>query len=183
MRYWAALAAVSIAWSTAVAGKPVVALPSPAYSAGLTIDQLVHMSREELEALYCQAQPGPVPEGYLCGKAIRWAGTKWAAPNAKVTGCLWKGKQFDACDAAILNKWCGGVLAVKARVYCAESWLDGKPAIVMDYRGVSKVIWKDVRDELRQVAPGIYLGVMFQEKCTGPKFKMFFALETTAPCE
>ncbi len=53
----------------------------------------------------------------------------------------------------------------------------------MDYRGMSHV-WSDVRDELREVAPGVYLGLMYRCKAGQPRMKMFFALEmpACAPC-
>jgi hypothetical protein len=134
------------------------------------------MSRCELEQLYLQAEPGPVPTGYARGKALRWAGHRWAASASRLTGLLWHGKWFDDGDCTLLNEWCFGVKAIRAQVYCGPSWLDGRPAIIMDYSDTSTV-WRDVRDELRQVGPGLYLGVMYQRKCPCPKFKMFFALE------
>jgi hypothetical protein len=138
------------------------------------------MSHDELAALYCNAEPGPIPEGCTTGKAIRHAGTCLAVPSSKMTGLLWHGKLFDGCTGTLLNQWCCGIKAVKAQVCIGESWQDGKPAIVMDYRGTSPVVWRHVRDELREVAPGLYLGIMFQDKGCQPKFKMFFALEV--PC-
>jgi hypothetical protein len=157
--------------------------PAPAPCCGLSLEQLLHMSKPELAALYCQACPGPIPDGPTCGKAIRWAGTRWCVPNASATGCLWKGKLFNGCDGTMLNRWCLGIKAVPARVYCGASWLDGKPAIIMDYRGMSALVWKNVRDELRAVAPGLYLGVMYKDQCPAPKFQMFFALEVAGTCE
>ena len=73
------------------------------------------------------------------------------------------------------HQWLG-LKAIEAQVYPGESWLDGGPSLVMDYRGTSKV-WRNVRDELREVAPGLFLGVMYEDRCTGPKFRMFFALQ------
>ena len=56
------------------------------------------------------------------------------------------------------------------------SCLDGKPSIVMDY-GETSLVWADVRDEVREVAPGLYLGRMYRLKPCGPEFQMFFALQ------
>jgi hypothetical protein len=139
----------------------------------LTADCLVHMSHEELESLYCASPPAPVLDGYFPGRSSRMP---------RVTGMVWKGKQFCAADASIINRWCFGIMAVQAQVYPGESWLDGKPALIMDYRGSSKV-WSNVRDELREVAPGLYLGIMYKEakyekgKCE-PKLVEFFVLES-----
>lgn len=148
----------------------------------LTLDALVRMSREELEALYCQAPPAPMLDGYYRGKSIRWAGTCLAVPDSKMTGCLWKGKHFDSCSNSLTNQWCCGVKNVHAHVCCGDSWLDGKPALIMDYRGVSPVVWRHGRDELREICPGLYLGVMFKDKCPEPKFVRFFALECAPAC-
>jgi hypothetical protein len=50
----------------------------------------------------------------------------------------------------------------------------------MDYSGTSRV-WRDVRDEVREVSPGLYLGRMYRRTDCGPRFEMFFALEATCP--
>jgi hypothetical protein len=157
--------------------KPEPARTAPTVAADcLTLDQLVHMSREELEALYCQSEPAPVLDGYYCGRAIRGAGGRCAVAMSKATGVLWKGKLFCAADCSIVNRWCLGLKAIEAQVYRGDSWLDGKPSLIMDYRQTSKV-WGDVRDELRQVGPCLYLGIMYHDKKCDPKFAMFFALE------
>jgi hypothetical protein len=49
----------------------------------------------------------------------------------------------------------------------------------MDYGATSRV-WADVRDEVREVAPGLYLGAMFRRRDPQPQFKMFFALQCPA---
>ena len=79
----------------------------------------------------------------------------------------------------LVNQWCG-FRAIKARVYYGPSWLDGQTSIIMDYQETSKV-WADVRDEVREVAPGLYLGLMYHRKPCEPQFKLYFALETCLP--
>src|SRR5207253_1932884 len=83
----------------------------------------------------------------------------------------------DACSESLVNQWCG-FRAIKAQVAYGPSCLDGKPSIIMDYSGTSRIIWKDVRDEAREVAPGVYLGLMFKRKDCQPVFKLYFTLET-----
>jgi hypothetical protein len=46
----------------------------------------------------------------------------------------------------------------------------------MDYRGMSH-IWGNVRDEIREVAPGLYLGLMYRCKADRSRMKLFFALQ------
>ena len=48
-------------------------------------------------------------------------------------------------------------LAIRAKVYNDGSWLDGKPTIVIDYSKTSFVAGK-IRDEIREIGPGLYLG-------------------------
>jgi len=146
-------------------------------AAPLCAEQLVRMSREELECLYRSSPPGPIPCGYARGLAVRWPGTCLAVPNARLTHVLWKGKLFDNCSATLLNRWCFGKHAIQAQVGPGPSWLDGGPSIIMDY-GETSHVWRRVRDELRQVGPDIYLGVMYLRNCPEPKLKMFFVLET-----
>ena len=50
-----------------------------------------------------------------------------------------------------------GVRAVRAKVYIGDSWLDGNKAIIFDYSKTS-FIAQGIRDEIREVEPGVYLG-------------------------
>ena len=52
---------------------------------------------------------------------------------------------------------------MRAKVYKDESWLDGKEAIVLDYSKTS-VVAQWIRDEIREVAPRLYLGLVFWEQ-------------------
>ena len=52
---------------------------------------------------------------------------------------------------------------MRAKVYKEASWFDGKETIVLDYSKTSFVARK-VRDEIREVAPGLYLGLVFWER-------------------
>jgi hypothetical protein len=141
----------------------------------------VRLSRCELERLYRQAQPGAIAEGYARGRAIRWPGTVCTVPMSKATGLLWHGKIFHNAEGTLVNQWCCGIRAITARVDYGPSWLDGKPSIIMDYSPTSRV-WVDVRDEIREVAPGLFLGIMYRRKCPEPKFVQYFALETRPCC-
>jgi hypothetical protein len=159
-------------------GWVAVMLVASGASAGepLTLERLACMDCCELEQLYRQAPPGTITEGFAPGRAIYCSGTPLARTKSKITNAIWRGKHFDATQSMLTNQWCG-LRAIKACVYRGDSWLDGGPSIVMDYRGTSRV-WSTVRDEMREVAPGLFLGMMFEDRCCGPKFRMFFALET-----
>jgi hypothetical protein len=161
------LAALVLTASAAVANAP------------LTLKTLSKMECCELEQLYRQSPPGTVPQGFTPGRAMYCRTTPLAGLRSAVVNLAWRGKHFDACRGTLVNQWVG-LRAIEAQVHHGESWLDGGPSIIMDYRGTSRV-WRTVRDELREVAPGLYLGIMYEERCTGPKFRMFFALEA-CPC-
>ena len=55
--------------------------------------------------------------------------------------------------------------------------VDGGPALVLDYSRTSRV-YADNRDEIRQVAPGLFLGLMYDRTTSPPRLQMYFALET-----
>lgn len=151
-----------------------------ALSPPLTLEQLASMSWCELEQIYRQANPGAVPTGYTRGRTIYCPGAFLTPARTKMTKAIWHGKLFLPEESALVNRWCLGLHAVRAKVCYGPGWLDGNPSILMDYRGVSRVIWKDVRDEIREVAPGVYLGIMYRCKSGQPRMKMFFALELSS---
>jgi hypothetical protein len=66
-----------------------------------------------------------------------------------------------------------GIDAIVAEVYKGESWFDGKECIVLDYSKTSIVAGR-VRDEIRQIGPGMYLGVVFWEKKRTINFALQF---------
>ncbi len=170
-----ALAGYLLMAMTAAADSPTPAAPA------LCLQQLACMNWCDLEQLYRQAKPGTIPAGYLRGRAIYCPDAPLTPARAKMSQTLWHGKHFCPADGTLINQWCLGAQAVQARVCYGDSWLDGQPAIVMDYRGMSHV-WSDVRDEIREVAPGVYLGLMYRCKRGEARRKMFFALEMTSCC-
>lgn len=48
------------------------------------------------------------------------------------------------------------IRAIRANVYVDKSWLDGQDTIVLDYSKTS--VCGMIRDEIREVVPGVYLG-------------------------
>lgn len=146
--------------------------PSPCPVKGM--NDLVRMSRPELESLYRQAQAGPVPAGFVRGRAIFKPGSRLTVPASRVTRVLWQGKVFQG-DGMMVNR-VFGLRAVHARVYPGTSWLDGQPAIILDYCGTSR-LFPNVRDEVREVCPGLYVGLTYLRRDGGPELAMFFALD------
>ena len=158
----------------AVVAAGLVSAAQPDCCPGYTLDQLVRMDRYQLEALYRAAEPGRAPDGVTRGRAIMNPGSRLTVPASRVVRVLWQGKVFTD-DGMMVNRVLG-MRAVHARVYVGESWLDGRPSVIMDYAGTSR-LFPEVRDEVREVSPGVWLGVMYTRKPTGPEQTMFFALQ------
>ena len=138
------------------------------------VKSLLAMSQAELDALFSSVPAGPIPDGEAEGTAIVAPGTTFTPTIAKfISSFAWQGKVFDSKAGVLRNKILPfGLNAIIAKVYKAESWLDGKECIVLDYSDTSLVAqW--IRDEIREISPGIYLGKVYW----GDKRLIDFALE------
>jgi hypothetical protein len=135
----------------------------------------------KLDELFAAAPAGSIPVGVGKGQALIATGSRAARPLvAFVRYVAWRGKEFDAQSHTLLNLITPfGVRAIKADVYIDASRLDGRPCIVLDYSKTSKVAgW--VRDEIREVAPGLYLGLVYVRSKRAPlRFSLQF--EHAAP--
>jgi hypothetical protein len=149
----------------------LVESPSPSY---LGFDDLARMSAAELECIYRQGEPGCVPHGFARGRVVYPAETFLGGMKAEAARHLWKGKHFKADDMTLINQWCG-VRCIRAAIHPGTSWLDGRPAIILDYGSTSRV-WSNVRDEMREVAPGVYVGAMYVCRGDEARLKLFFVL-------
>jgi hypothetical protein len=140
-----------------------------------SLETLSACSWPELDDLYRHSPPGRPPTGIMRGQAIYDQTQAFSKLRTAGTKALWLGKEFSPEQGMLINRWRLG-RAIKAEVYSGQSWLDGGPALVMDYRNTS-FVWKNVRDELREIAPGLYLGVMFRCDSSSARFSLFFALQ------
>ena len=107
------------------------------------------------EALFRQGAFGCGPLGPTRGTVL-YADGQHPRLKARLQGVVWKGKTFHG-DGTFTNRWFGGVNAVSADVRVEPSWLDGQPCFVMQYAPDAPV-FGNVRDELRQIAPDVWLG-------------------------
>ena len=127
--------------------------------------QLMEMSQTELDDLFRASPAGDIPDGQGKGTAIIAPGTKYTGSIAEVINHFgWQGKVFDAKKGVLKNRILAfGFEAVVAKVYKGDSWLDGKECIVLDYSETSLLAhW--VRDEIRLIGPGFYLGKVYWGK-------------------
>ena len=158
-----------------VAPAPVAvapAIPRMGYSG----EQLLRMSECELVHVYKCGVPGMPPCGYTPGTIIFHPGSPFTVPVSRIMGMTaWQGKYIPG-DGTMVNRMFG-LPAIKAAVTSGESFIDGRPSVVFDYQDTS-FVWRNYRDEVREVSPGVYLGVMHRLGWHGPKVATWFALDT-----
>ena len=147
-----------------------------------TVQSWLDKSREELDEIYRNSNPGEIPTGDTQGTAIL-AGSKLSRIVARLARIFaWQGKVFDLFSAdrqsgILVNKVTPfGLKCIVAKVYRDSSWLDGKDTIVIDYSKTS-FLAKVIRDEIREVEPGVYLGKVWW----GKKRVLDFALTRGIP--
>jgi hypothetical protein len=166
-------AAPPAARSTATA--PTATATATAAVPAMSADQIVRLSTADLERIYRGATPGAVPRGRVHGIPIVAPGRSYAPAASRMGRLVWQGKVFDPEGNAAVNRFFG-VRAVRGVLSYGPSWLDGRPALILDYQGTS-LVYARYRDEIREVAPGLYLGVMFARTEPQPTFTRFFAFE------
>jgi len=141
-----------------------------------TSSSLVRRTRRELGELFRSGTVPAVPDGRGRGWVLLGTGgrlSRWVAVLAYIFA--WRGKVVDAKAGRLKNIVTPlAVRAIAAEVYQAPSWYDGEPCIVLDYSRTSFVA-RRVRDEIREVAPGVFLGLVF----LGRRHILDFALDFT----
>jgi len=139
------------------------------------VPQLLKMSQADLDALFTASEPGPIPNGQGEGTAIIAPGTVFSPELASfVNHFAWQGKIFDAQAGLLRNRILPfGINAIVAKVYRGSSWLDNKDCIVLDYSETSLVAhW--IRDEIRMIQPGTYLGKVYWDRARLIDFVLTF---------
>jgi hypothetical protein len=131
----------------------------------MDVHKLFEMSKAQLDELFTKSAAGPIPDGPTEGTAIIAPGTVFSPQIAAAINLfVWQGKTFDAAHGVLRNRISAlGLNAIVAEVYKGPSWFDQKECIVIDYSKTSTVAhW--IRDEIRQIEPGTYLGEVYWEK-------------------
>lgn len=140
-----------------------------------TAAQLLSMSSQQLDQLFGSSPSGDIPNGEAEGTAIIASGTPFSKEIAEVISLFgWKGKTFDAAHGTLRNRILAfGVNAIVAEVYKGQSLFDGNECIVLDYSKTSLVA-EHIRDEIRQIGPGMYLGLVYWDKAKTIHFALQF---------
>jgi len=131
----------------------------------MDVHTLMKMSQTELDDLFTKSEAGPIPDGASKGTAIIAPGTVFSPEIAQAINFFaWQGKTFDGPHGVLRNRISVlGLNAIVAEVYKGPSWYDQKECIVLDYSKTSTVAgW--IRDEMRLLEPGTYLGKVYGGK-------------------
>ena len=142
----------------------------------LDLPDLLKMEKEELDELFRQSPAGELPDGDADGILLVAPGSEISGIASRIVYLVaWRGKVFRRAKGDLKNKILPlGIKAVRAKVYKDPSWFDGKETIVLDYSKTSFVARK-IRDEIREVSPGVYLGLVFWERDKIALFALKFA--------
>lgn len=143
----------------------------------VTLSELMGMDRPRLEALYKASPSGEIPDGDSQGAAAMEPGTLFGQMMRVAFSFFWQGKVFNRAEGTLKNKL-GFIQGFEAKVYRGESLLDGRPSIIIDYSG-GHWLARAIRDEIREVAPGVYLGFAYAKSEDGqpPRADVMFALD------
>ena len=142
-----------------------------------TMPQLLSMSGKDLDNLFSSSPSGNIPNGEAQGTAIIAPGTTYSAEIASLINIFgWQGKNFDAAHGTLRNRILAfGLNAIVAEVYKAPSIFDNKESIVLDSSKTS-IVAEHIRDEIRQIGPGMYLGLVYWDTTKTIHFALQFPI-------
>ena len=142
----------------------------------VTMADLVKMSQAELDEIYHNSPMGKIPNGDSQGTAIIAPDSPFTEGIASMVGWLaWQGKIFNQEQGFLFNKVTGfGIPSIKAQVYVGKSWLSDGDSIILDYSKTEIFLLQAIRDEIREVSPGIYLGNAYWDKVRVLNFALEF---------
>jgi hypothetical protein len=163
--------------------------PADAPLEGRTLDDLLALSPDQLGALYAGASVPRLDqvEGDLRGRMLAWpsmsrgpvAGLlrRWAASSR----FPWRGKSFTAGDER--GEGINRVILDRFRLYRFETFVGRSragdfDAVQLDYdRPGNPFFIRPIRDEIRELSPGLYLGQAWLEiGARPPALVLYFGL-------
>jgi hypothetical protein len=162
----------------------------------LTLDGLAALDATALGRVYEQ---GRVPASFASldgaprGRMLAPVGPLGRGPAAGAVRKLsasrvfpWAGKSFTS-SAAAEGTGINRVRLGKTREWfpfatrVEDSAIDGKPTIVLDYdKPENPRLIRRIHDELREVAPGLFLGPAMWKAKNGKRLLLWFAIDKTA---
>lgn len=139
----------------------------------LTSHDLARLDADQLDALFAMGSASKWPVGFVRGRILLRVDGKMPRVRAGLQGLAWKGKVFQD-DGTFINQWVG-FRAIASRIEIGPSWRDERPRLVLTYSPGTPIFGND-RDELREIAPGMWLGRIYAI-CPSRKLKGCFVLE------
>jgi shikimate 5-dehydrogenase len=135
---------------------------------------LVGETTDALGELFGAGTAGAIPDGRGRGTVLLGTGGRAARFAAALCYALaWRGKVVNARQGRLRNILTPlGIQAIEAAIYKQDSWYDGKTCIVLDYSKTS-LLARMIRDEIREISPGVFLGLVFW----GRRHVLDFALD------
>jgi len=159
-------------------------------AAVLDLAALRRMTYNELDQLYRSAKrPDFISDvdGDARGAMLAWRRPRigpiawWLRVFGASTAFPWEGKSFQGTseDGTGINRvnFLGKRRWFPFKTRFANSFLDGKPAFVLDYSGPGNPpLIRSIVDEIREIAPGLYLGPAALNFRGRPRPVLFFAV-------
>ena len=151
----------------------LTALPASAQGPIRSVDQLLTLDEASIVRLYQQGQVTGLPPGKVRGTPLLALGTRRAPLVSRGARVFWQGKVVDPDGTGAINRF-AGVRVIRGELFSGPSLLDGRPALILDYQRTSHV-YEKYRDEIRQIGPGLYVGLMYDRtvcpSLTGDAFR------------
>lgn len=148
--------------------------PAPMPTCPLDLEALQRMSPDQLDALFRNSELGKPFVGVYNGKLLYLTDKRFAKLKVWAANIPWSGKMAQE-NGYFTNRWLRNVNWIDSTYVVGPSWIDGKPAIIMEYAPKTPLFW-NMHDELREVAPGLYMGPVI-ERFPCPHFRGYVALQ------
>jgi len=160
-----------------------------------TLDTLAACSLDELDALYRDASVSSTmhaADGRLLGRMLTVRGIpgplggplrRWAASSS----FLWEGKTFEASsdtrgvghNRVSVPRVLGRQNLFPFETLFGPSALDGRPTLILDYDlDVNPSYIRHIHDEIREVAPGLFLGPAMWKGARDKTLVLWFGLDS-----
>ncbi|HEY5934625.1 MAG TPA: hypothetical protein VIU61_08320 [Kofleriaceae bacterium] len=160
-----------------------------------SLDSLAARSLDDLDAIYRSASVSSsmhAADGQLIGRmlAVRNLPGALAAPLRRWAGSrsfLWEGKTFQASsdqrgvghNRVNIPRALGRQNLFPFETLFGPSAIDGKPTLILDYDlKVNPSYIRHIHDEVREVAPGLFLGPAMWKTARSKALVLWFALDS-----
>jgi hypothetical protein len=118
------------------------------------------MNLAQLDQLFLQGCVNGIPHGWLPGQVITFTNMPCPCLARWLADHYWQGKHV-APSGCFINQWRHGIKALHSCATIGPSLYDGKPALIFQYPWCTP-LFGPMRDEYREVAPGVFLGRMYR---------------------